>query len=243
MLTPSHRLLLDTVDERRLGMPGRLEDGRGDVDHMGELACGSRLRLDAGRPVDDRAVAGAAPVRGDLLRPLVRRAHRVGPADRVVVVGVRAAEVVQPLDHELGRLQLGGAVEVDHLVVGAVDRALGRGAVVADDVVDERVVEDAQLLDARRAAGRRGGRCTRGSPRRPPSGGEYRLELLGHVVPGRDLLVALRQLGVRRDHAQFLLSGEGLLAQRVPALVERALVLVGPLGRTWCGAWVAPGAK
>ena len=35
-------------------------------------------------------------------------------------------------------------VEVAHLVVAAVERALGGGAVVADDVVDERVVGDAQ---------------------------------------------------------------------------------------------------
>jgi type II secretory pathway component PulC len=35
-----------------------------------------------------------------------------------------------------------------HLVVGAVQRALGRGAVVADDVVDERIAEDVELLQA-----------------------------------------------------------------------------------------------
>ena len=49
------------------------------------------------------------------------------------------------------------------------------------------------------------------------------------------------QLAVRRDHAQLFLTGEGFLAQLVPALVELALVLVGPLlgdvmrgvGRAW----------
>ena len=64
----------------------------------------SPLRLEAGGPVHDRAVARPAEVRGDLLGPLVRRVHRVRPADRVVVVGVRAAELVEPLDHELRRL-------------------------------------------------------------------------------------------------------------------------------------------
>ena len=43
---------------------------------------------DAVGPVHDRAVARAAPVRGDLLGPLIRRVHRVRPADRVVVVGL-----------------------------------------------------------------------------------------------------------------------------------------------------------
>ena len=189
----------------------------------------SPLALIPRRPVDDRPVAGAAPVGCDLLRPLVRRAHRVRPADRVVVVRVRAAEVVQPLDHELGRLERCGAVEVDHLVVGAVQRALGGGAVVADDVVDERVLEDAEFLDgveqpAHVVVGEleEAGVDLHLAPK-------DRLQVLRHLVPGGDLLVAGRQLGVRWDHAELLLLGERPLAQRVPAVVERALVLVGPL--------------
>ena len=39
------------------------------------------------------------------------------------------------------------------------------------------------------------------------------------------------QLGVSGNHAQLLLSGEGLLAQLVPALIELALVLVDPFLR------------
>ena len=42
----------------------------------------SPLRLDAVRPVDDRAVAGAAPVRGDLLGPLVRACPWRAPSRR-----------------------------------------------------------------------------------------------------------------------------------------------------------------
>ena len=87
------------------GQPGGLEDGRRDVDDVVELVADLALGLDAVRPVDDRAVAGAAPVRGDLLGPLVRRVHRVRPADRVVVVGLGRAELVDPRRHELGRLQ------------------------------------------------------------------------------------------------------------------------------------------
>ena len=61
--------------------------------------------------------------------------------------------------------------------------------------------------------------------------GEHRLEVVGHVVPGRDLLGPCRQLRIGRDHAELLLAGERALAQGVPAVVERALVLVRPLGR------------
>jgi hypothetical protein len=60
--------------------------------------------------------------------------------------GLGAAELVEPAGQELGRLQRAHAVEADQLVERALERALGGGAVVADDVVDERVVERADLL-------------------------------------------------------------------------------------------------
>ena len=69
------------------------------------------------------------------------------PADRVVGIGVAATPLVDVRHQELGGLQLRHAVEVDHLVEGAVEGPFGRGAVVADDVVDEGVVEDLGLLE------------------------------------------------------------------------------------------------
>ena len=60
---------------------------------------------------------------------------------------------------------------------------------------------------------------------------QHRLEILRHLVPTRDLLVPRRELAVLRDHPQLLLAGEGLFTQRVPALVELALVLVSPFLR------------
>ena len=96
MLTPSMGMLLDTVDENRLGQPRRFQNGRRDVDHVMELAANLALGLDPLRPMHDRPVAGAAEVRGHLLGPLVRRVHGVRPAHRIVVVRLRAAELVQP---------------------------------------------------------------------------------------------------------------------------------------------------
>ena len=96
-------------------------------------------------PAHDGGVARAAPVRGDLLGPLIRRAQRVRPADRVVRVGPRGADAVDVLAHEVDGLEVGAAVGPGHRVEGADDRAFRRGAVVADDVVDDRVVEDLEL--------------------------------------------------------------------------------------------------
>ena len=56
------RRLLHAVDDGRMRQAGGLEDGRRDVDHVMELAADLALRLDAVRPVHDRAVARAAPV-------------------------------------------------------------------------------------------------------------------------------------------------------------------------------------
>ncbi len=196
---------------------------------MVELAALLAPRLDAPRPVHDRAVARAAPVRGHLLGPLVGRVHGVGPAHGVVVVGLRAAQFVDPVHQELRGLERRGPVEIDHLVECAVQRALRGRAVVADDVVDQGVAQQAQLLDRV------------DEPTDVVVGvfqearvdlhltAQDRLQVIGHVVPGRDFLVPGGELAVGGDHAQRLLPGEGFLAQLVPSLVELALVLVGPV--------------
>ena len=191
----------------------------------------SPLRLDARGPVHDRAVARAAPVRGDLLGPLVRRVHRVRPADGVVVVGLGRPELVDPLGHELGRLQRAGAVQRDQLVEAAVHAALGAGPVVADDVVDERVAEHAEVLERVDQPADVMVGVLHEAGVHLHLAGEHGLEVVRDLVPGRDLLGPCRQLGVGRDHAELLLARERLLAQAIPALVEGALVLRRPLGR------------
>jgi len=70
------------------------------------------------------------------------------PAHGVVVIRLGAAELLVSLHQEFRGLEGCQAVKVGHLVVGAVQRALGRGAVVASDAEDQRVVEDAELLQA-----------------------------------------------------------------------------------------------
>jgi hypothetical protein len=57
------------------------------------------------------------------------------------------------------------------------------------------------------------------------------LDLLGHVVPGRYLVVAGGQVGVGANDAEFLLPGKSDLALGVPAVRELAPVFIGPLFR------------
>src|SRR5207302_3287158 len=95
----------------------------------------------------DRAVARTTPVRGYLLGPLIRRAQSMRPADGVMVVGIGRAEVVDLGQKELRGLDSGKTVESAHFVEAAVRRAFGRRTVVADDVVDQRIVQDSEALD------------------------------------------------------------------------------------------------
>jgi hypothetical protein len=120
----------------------------------------------------------------------------VGPADRVVVVGLGRAEVLDARRHELGRLDAGGAVEDDELVEAAVGRALAGGAVVAHHHVHEGVVEDLEVGESVDEAAdvMVGVLHEAGVDLHLP--GEDRLEVFGHVVPRGDLAGARRELGV-----------------------------------------------
>ena len=124
----------------------------------------------------------------------------------------------------------GHLVEEQHLVEGAGDAALGRGAVVGDDH-DQRVVELADLLERVEDAAEVvvGVRDEAGVDLHHP-GVEAPL-VVGQRVPLGHVGIARRELGVRRQQAELLLAREHRLAVGVPARVELALVAVGPLLR------------
>lgn len=143
---PLERALCDAVHRARFGNAGRREDRGCDIDDVCELVADLAACRDAVRPAHDRSVAGAAPVRGHLLGPLIRGVHRVCPADGVVVVGVGGAEVVDVLDHVVLGFEMIHVVDDEALVGGALHGSLGGRAVVADDDVDESVVEDAEVF-------------------------------------------------------------------------------------------------
>ena len=127
------------------------------------------LPLDAVGPVHDRAVARSAEVRCHLLGPLVGRVHRMRPAHRVVVVSVRAAEVIDLALEELRRLERAHPVEYRHLVEAPVQCAFRGRAVVADDVDRSTCRRGCSGPSANRTGGRRDGRYVRGTPRTLPS--------------------------------------------------------------------------
>ncbi len=143
MLTPSNGALGVPLD--RLGRLDveRVEDRRDEVDRVVVLLADLTARLHAGRPGDDARVARAA-VELVALPHLERRVERHRPAVRVVVVGLRAAELVEHRQVRLDRVR--NAVRELHLVDRAVRAALARRAVVGDEHHD-RVLAPAELLE------------------------------------------------------------------------------------------------
>ena len=227
------RLLVDPVDLSGLGQADNVEDGRDDVDAVGELRAQVAAAGDAPGPRDHHRVACAAQVAGHLLAPLERRVVGVRPGRGEVRSGVEPAQLVDPaVLVDEGELLLGAedqAVEEGGLVERAGQRALHRRAVVAPDVDDERVVELAHLVDGIE------------QPAHVPVGvlgepGEH-LHLacvepalrLRQAVPGGVGVGTLGQLGVGGHDAQALLTLERPLPVGVPSVVELPLVLVSPL--------------
>jgi len=145
----------------------------------------------------------------------------------LVAPGLDATEL---FDHR--QLLLGfehDTVEEGHLVKRAGDRALHAGAVVTPHVEDQRVLQIAHLLDSVEQAAHIPVRVGR------EAGKDLHLadiELFLGIrqrVPGREQVRARGQLSILGDDTELLLALKRLLTISVPPLVERALVLVGPL--------------
>lgn len=111
---------------------------------MPELAAQSAVIRDALGPGHHQRIAGGAEVRGNRLGPLDRRNHGPGPCGRIVGTGVTVPEAIETRQHPA--TIFAQTLECAHVVEAAAQSALGRGAVVTDDVNEERVVEQALLL-------------------------------------------------------------------------------------------------
>ena len=236
-------MLLDAVHEERLRQTRGFEDGGREVNDVVKLRAVFPLRFDALRPVHDHAVPRAAPVRRHLLGPLIGCVHRVRPADGVVIVGFRPAQLVQSRDEEFGRFERFGTVEVDHLVEGAAERALGRCAVVTDDVEHQRIVQQPQLLDRVEQPAHVVVHVLHVPGVHLHLPAQDGLEILRHRVPRGDLRVANGEVAVGRNDAELFLAGEGFFSSVSQPWSNCPLYLSAHSLGTWWGACVAPGAK
>ena len=196
-----------------------------------ELRARRPVGLDALGPRDDHRVARAAEVRGHELGVAERRVAGPGPAGVVHAVGLGAAERVEAADLLQRRQLLLDRVRNAVLRQQFADRAVlafGAGAVVAEDVDHDRVVADALALElVDHLAGLHVDVFDEAGIDLHQPALERTLRL-GDAAPRRHRLGARREDRVGRDPAQLLLPREHALAVGVPAVVELALVLVGP---------------
>ena len=185
--------------------------------------------LDAGRPRHHHRVARAAEVGRHLLGPLEGRVAGVRPADREVRERARPTPLVDV--RQLRRHVADDAVEREDLVVAAVGPAFGARAVVAHDVEEDRVVElthvakrihqPADFVVGVLGEAGEGFHLAREQP----------FLIGGQRIPGRNLGRTGRQLRTGRHHPQLDLTGQRLFAQRVPAPIELAAILLRVLLR------------
>src|SRR3989442_8244053 len=110
MLVPSMGLCCTPLTTVGSGMPA-FQNRRRNVDDVAELTTDLALGLDTFRPMHDRAVARAAPVRSHLFGPLIRRVHGVRPTDGIMVEGIGTAQLIHPRRQEIWRLHAGHTLQ------------------------------------------------------------------------------------------------------------------------------------
>ena len=124
MLTPSSGACCDAVHDRGSAVrPLRGWSAR--YRSCGETGCGSRPWPECRSASARWCRCGCRPSARRPAWSTDRRVHRVRPADRVMVVGLRPAELVDLAREELGVSIAGHAVQHGHLVEGAVQGAFG----------------------------------------------------------------------------------------------------------------------
>src|SRR5229473_6739052 len=227
MLTPSIGFCGTPLSTAGILQSGRFEDGRRDVDDMVELRADAALVSDARGPGDDHAVASTAEVRGNLLGPLERRVHRMGPTDRVVIERRWATEFIHAA-HDFVEIFRNG-VEKGHLVEQALWSAFGARAVISLDVDDKRVVEFALVRKRIDDATHLGvAIAQRGRIDLHHVGCDF-LVVGVERIPRGNARGALGQLGILRHYTQPLLASKRFLADLIPALIELALEFGDPI--------------
>ena len=174
----------------------------------------------------NHAVAGAAPMGGDLLCPLVRAVGGMRPTDIEVVIGHGAADLIEVRKH-VGHALL-DAVQRRDLVEGPVRPAFAARTIVSKYVDEQCIVQHVHVLEGIHETADLNigvlGESRKGlhQPRR------YAFLIRGQGIPRRDFLRPLGKLTVLRNDAELLLPRECLLAQLVPARIELAAVLLDP---------------
>src|SRR5947207_9755506 len=123
---------------------GSLQYSRGNIVDMSELGADFSLGFNPRWPMYNYTVRSSAVVRCDLLGPLERSVASPRPANRIMREGARVAPILQVRHVDLGGVN--DSIQRHHLVIGAFRSTFRAGSVVAHNVNEQSVVQDAHLL-------------------------------------------------------------------------------------------------
>src|SRR5438093_5339515 len=129
---PVERKLLGTVHHLWKRQTYGFKYSRCNIYHVTKLRPDLSFGFDSFWPMHHHSIAGASPVRSNLLGPLERSIQRMRPANGIVRESIRTSPVIYVI-HHLRRIT-NNAVQCHHLVIGSFRSSFGTGSVIAYNV-------------------------------------------------------------------------------------------------------------
>src|SRR5947199_10005978 len=140
---PIERKLLGAIHHLWKRQANCFQHGRCNIYHVTKLRPDLALGFDSFGPMHYQSVAGASPVRSNLLGPLERSIQSMRPANGIVRESIWTSPVIQVVEH-LGSIT-NNAVQRHHLIVSPFRSPFGAGAVIAYDVDEQGIIEFAHV--------------------------------------------------------------------------------------------------
>src|SRR5438128_92695 len=140
---PIERKLLSSVYCLRKRQTYCFQHSWGNIYHVTKLRSDLSFGFDTFGPMHYHPVAGASPMRSNLLGPLERSIQRMRPANGIMRESIRASPVIDMI-HHLGS-SADNTIQSHHLIVSPFGSSLGAGAVIAYNVDEESVIQFAHV--------------------------------------------------------------------------------------------------
>src|SRR6266487_4049630 len=140
---PIERKLLGTVHHLWKRQTRSLKHSRCNIYHVTELRADLPFSFDSFGPMHYHSVAGAAPMRSNLLGPLERSIQGVRPANGIVRESIWTSPIIYMI-HHLGSIP-NNAIQRHHLIVRPFRSAFGARSVITYNVNEQGVIELAHI--------------------------------------------------------------------------------------------------
>src|SRR6266516_3509003 len=140
---PIERKLFGAIHHLWKRQTGGFQYSRCNIYHVTKLWADLAFSFDSFGPMHYHSVAGAAPMRSNLLGPLERSIQGMRPANGIVRESIRASPIIDMI-HHLGS-STNNAIQRHHLIVRPFRSALRARSVIAYNVDEESVIQFARV--------------------------------------------------------------------------------------------------